>query len=107
VVGRKQNIQWAEFVLERPDGYCEGQVAIAANRFPKKLRAGFIFSPIGTASAVGCYYLATIVGHSTSPNAGSIFTPEFSFKDSNSILSFFEITNPTSSKTNKSHSRSK
>ena len=36
VVGGKPNIQWVEFVLERSDEYWESQVAIAANRFPKK-----------------------------------------------------------------------
>jgi hypothetical protein len=42
VVGGKQNMQWVELVLGRSDGYWEGQAAVAADRFPKKLRAGFI-----------------------------------------------------------------
>jgi hypothetical protein len=58
-----------EIVLERSDGYREDQVAIAANRFPKKLRAGFVFSPNGTASAVARYSLRGLSRAGTSfPN---------------------------------------
>jgi hypothetical protein len=69
VVGGRQNIQRVEIVLERSDGYREDQVAIAANRFPKKLRAGFVFSPNGTASAVARYSLRGLSRAGTSfPN---------------------------------------